>query len=72
MPRAPAGVLRITDVTHSTMLLNWDAAPGAVRNYLITYKPEDGDQKEVKPGFNLSVVLPPLRNLGLKVLKMHM
>uniref|UniRef100_A0A4W6EXA2 Collagen type XII alpha 1 chain n=1 Tax=Lates calcarifer TaxID=8187 RepID=A0A4W6EXA2_LATCA len=47
LPRAPAGVLRITDVTHSTMRLNWDAAPGPVRRYIITYKPEAGDLKEV-------------------------
>lgn len=48
MPVPPAGVLRISDVTHSTMKLNWDAAPGAVRRYLITYKPEEGDVKEVR------------------------
>uniref|UniRef100_A0AAQ5ZH46 Collagen alpha-1(XII) chain n=1 Tax=Amphiprion ocellaris TaxID=80972 RepID=A0AAQ5ZH46_AMPOC len=46
LPVLPAGVLRITDVTHSTMRLNWDAAPGAVRKYMITYKPEEGDLKE--------------------------
>lgn len=45
----PAGELRITDVTHSTMLLNWDEAPGAVRKYIISYKPEDADAKEVRP-----------------------
>lgn len=44
----PAGVLRITDVTHSTMRLTWDAAPGAVRKYIITYKSEEGDLKEVR------------------------
>uniref|UniRef100_A0A3Q3NC05 Collagen, type XII, alpha 1b n=1 Tax=Labrus bergylta TaxID=56723 RepID=A0A3Q3NC05_9LABR len=48
LPRPPAGVLRISDVTHSTMRLNWDAAPGAVRKYIINYKPEEGDLKEVK------------------------
>ncbi|XP_035534688.1 collagen alpha-1(XII) chain isoform X2 [Morone saxatilis] len=48
LPLPPAGVLRITDVTHSTMRLNWDAAPGAVRKYIITYKPEEGDLKEVE------------------------
>lgn len=51
VPVPPAGVLRITDVTHSAMKLNWDAAPGAVRKYMITYKPEEGDLKEVKPRF---------------------
>uniref|UniRef100_A0A665VXY0 Collagen, type XII, alpha 1a n=1 Tax=Echeneis naucrates TaxID=173247 RepID=A0A665VXY0_ECHNA len=39
----PAGELRVRDVTHSTMRLIWDAAPGDVRKYLITYKPEDGE-----------------------------
>ncbi|KAL2099144.1 hypothetical protein ACEWY4_005624 [Coilia grayii] len=48
LPMPPAGELRITDVTHSTMLLNWDAAPGAVRKYIITYKHEDADAKELE------------------------
>ncbi|XP_069371492.1 collagen alpha-1(XII) chain isoform X2 [Paralichthys olivaceus] len=48
LPMPPAGALRITDVTHSTMRLNWDAAPGAVRKYLITYKPDEGDLKEAE------------------------
>ncbi|XP_067337696.1 collagen alpha-1(XII) chain isoform X3 [Channa argus] len=48
LPRPPAGVLRVTDVTHSTMRLNWDAAPGAVRKYLITYKPEEGELNEAE------------------------
>uniref|UniRef100_A0A4W6E6A1 Collagen type XII alpha 1 chain n=1 Tax=Lates calcarifer TaxID=8187 RepID=A0A4W6E6A1_LATCA len=39
--------LRVHDITHSTMRLIWDAAPGPVRRYLITYKPEDGEAKEV-------------------------
>lgn len=30
------------------MKLNWDAAPGAVRKYTVTYKPQDGDPKEVR------------------------
>lgn len=48
VPLPAAGVLRITDITHSSMRLNWDAAPGAVRKYIITYKPEDGELKEVQ------------------------
>lgn len=48
MPRPAAGQLRISDVTHSTMRLNWDAAPGPVRKYIITYKPEEGEVKEVQ------------------------
>uniref|UniRef100_A0A3B4YI22 Collagen type XII alpha 1 chain n=1 Tax=Seriola lalandi dorsalis TaxID=1841481 RepID=A0A3B4YI22_SERLL len=41
----------ITDVTHSTMKLNWDASPGPVRKYMITYKPEGGDFKDVRLRF---------------------
>uniref|UniRef100_A0A3B3DVD7 Collagen, type XII, alpha 1b n=1 Tax=Oryzias melastigma TaxID=30732 RepID=A0A3B3DVD7_ORYME len=48
LPIPSAGVLRITDVTHSTMRLNWDAAPGAVLKYIITYRPDEGDAKEVE------------------------
>ncbi|KAM4521925.1 collagen alpha-1(XII) chain isoform 2-T2 [Odontesthes bonariensis] len=48
LPLPPAGALRITDVTHSTMRLFWDAAPGPVRKYIITYKPDQGDLKEVE------------------------
>lgn len=29
------------------MNLDWDAASGPVRKYLITYKPEGGEAKEV-------------------------
>lgn len=47
VPLPPPGELTITDVTHSSMLLNWDAASGPVRKYIITYKPEDGESKEV-------------------------
>uniref|UniRef100_A0A8B9L130 Collagen alpha-1(XII) chain n=1 Tax=Astyanax mexicanus TaxID=7994 RepID=A0A8B9L130_ASTMX len=47
LPLPPAGKLRITDVTHSSFRLFWDAAPGNVRKYMITYKPEGGDVKEV-------------------------
>ncbi|XP_066579143.1 collagen alpha-1(XII) chain isoform X2 [Amia ocellicauda] len=51
LPLPPAGELRISDVTHSTMNLNWDAAPGNVRKYIITYKPVDGDEaKEIEVG----------------------
>uniref|UniRef100_A0A667Y857 Collagen type XII alpha 1 chain n=1 Tax=Myripristis murdjan TaxID=586833 RepID=A0A667Y857_9TELE len=48
LPVPPAGDLRITDVTHSTMKLNWDAAPGNVLKYIIGYTPEDGDKKQVE------------------------
>ncbi|XP_060790300.1 collagen alpha-1(XII) chain isoform X3 [Neoarius graeffei] len=48
LPLPPPGELTITDVTHSSMLLNWDAAPGLVRKYIITYKPADGESKELE------------------------
>ncbi len=48
VPIPPSGELRITDVTHSAMQLDWDPAPGAVRKYIITYKPDEGESKEVK------------------------
>lgn len=47
VPLPPAGQLRVRDVTHSTMNLDWDAAPGPVEKYLITYKPDSGEAKEV-------------------------
>eukprot|EP00064_Thunnus_orientalis_P008889 superscaffoldBa00001090_g8912 len=48
LPMPPPGALRITDVTHSTMKLNWDAAPGEVLKYTITYKPENGEIREAE------------------------
>ncbi|CAK6977127.1 collagen alpha-1(XII) chain isoform X7 [Scomber scombrus] len=47
LPIPPAGDLRVTDVTHSTLKLNWDASPGAVLKYTVTYKPDGGELKEV-------------------------
>ncbi|KAM8917084.1 collagen alpha-1(XII) chain isoform 2-T2 [Spinachia spinachia] len=47
-PLPPAGKLNVRDVTHSTLRLLWDAAPGLVRRYLITYKPEEGEAKELE------------------------
>ncbi|KAL7862063.1 hypothetical protein SRHO_G00135040 [Serrasalmus rhombeus] len=61
LPLPPAGELRITDVTHSTMLLDWDAAPGPVRKYIITYKPEEGEVKELE--VNGDVTTTDLDNL---------
>uniref|UniRef100_A0A8C1SXH6 Collagen, type XII, alpha 1a n=1 Tax=Cyprinus carpio TaxID=7962 RepID=A0A8C1SXH6_CYPCA len=48
LPIPPSGELRITDITHSTMQLDWDDAPGAVRKYIITFKPDGGEAKEVR------------------------
>ncbi|XP_035530598.1 collagen alpha-1(XII) chain isoform X3 [Morone saxatilis] len=75
LPLPPAGELRVRDVTHSTMRLIWDAAPGPVRKYLITYKPEDGEAKELEVGG--SVTTKELDNLtsqteyGLAVTPMY-
>uniref|UniRef100_A0A8C4DV43 Collagen alpha-1(XII) chain n=1 Tax=Dicentrarchus labrax TaxID=13489 RepID=A0A8C4DV43_DICLA len=75
LPLPPAGELRVRDVTHSTMRLIWDAAPGPVRKYLITYKPEDGEAKELEVGG--SVTTKELENLisqteyGLAVTPMY-
>ncbi|XP_063079242.1 collagen alpha-1(XII) chain isoform X3 [Engraulis encrasicolus] len=48
LPMPPSGKLTISDVTHSSMQLTWDAAPGKVRKYIITYKPEEGELQEVE------------------------
>lgn len=48
VPMPPAGELRVRDVTHSTLKMNWDAAPGAVLKYIITYTPDEGEAKEVR------------------------
>lgn len=37
------------------MRLIWDAAPGAVRKYRLTYKAEEGDVKEVSFQFCLAL-----------------
>ncbi|XP_029903663.1 collagen alpha-1(XII) chain-like [Myripristis murdjan] len=48
LPVRPAGGLRISDVTHSTMKLNWEPAPGNVLKYIIGYTPEDRYGKQVE------------------------
>ncbi|XP_051954309.1 collagen alpha-1(XII) chain isoform X2 [Xyrauchen texanus] len=63
LPLPPVGELRITEVTHSSMMLTWDAAPGNVRMYIITYTREDGEQKEVEvKGDITTLVLTSLRS----------
>ncbi|XP_069574960.1 collagen alpha-1(XII) chain isoform X2 [Brachyistius frenatus] len=54
LPMPPAGELRVREITHSSMRLIWDAAPGAVRKYILTYKPEDGGAKELEVGGHLT------------------
>uniref|UniRef100_A0A8C7KBV8 Collagen alpha-1(XII) chain n=1 Tax=Oncorhynchus kisutch TaxID=8019 RepID=A0A8C7KBV8_ONCKI len=61
LPLPPSGNLRITGVTHSAMKLRWDASPGKVLKYIITYKPEEGELKEVE--VNGDITFLPLTNL---------
>lgn len=39
--------LRLRDVTHSTMNVLWEPAPGKVRKYIVRYKTPEEDVKEV-------------------------
>ncbi|XP_039202568.1 collagen alpha-1(XII) chain isoform X3 [Crotalus tigris] len=49
LPLSGAKRLRLSDITHSSMKVNWDHAPGKVRNYIVKYKAaEEDDVKEVK------------------------
>uniref|UniRef100_A0A8C7UT66 Collagen, type XII, alpha 1b n=1 Tax=Oncorhynchus mykiss TaxID=8022 RepID=A0A8C7UT66_ONCMY len=61
VPLPLSGKLHITAVTHSTMKLRWDASPGKVLKYIITYKPDDGELKEVE--VNGVITSLPLANL---------
>uniref|UniRef100_A0A8C7UTT9 Collagen, type XII, alpha 1b n=1 Tax=Oncorhynchus mykiss TaxID=8022 RepID=A0A8C7UTT9_ONCMY len=61
LPLPLSGKLHITAVTHSTMKLRWDASPGKVLKYIITYKPDDGELKEVE--VNGVITSLPLANL---------
>ncbi|KAL2081858.1 hypothetical protein ACEWY4_021676 [Coilia grayii] len=61
LPLPPAGKLTINEVTHSSMRLTWDAAPGNVRKYIITYKPEEGELKEVEVEGDITTLV--LKNL---------
>ncbi|KAF3850310.1 hypothetical protein F7725_020029 [Dissostichus mawsoni] len=50
---AASDALEGTGVTCDTMKLRWDAAPGAVRRYIVTYKPDEGDLKEAEVDGNI-------------------
>ena len=68
-PRPPSGKLRVRDVTHSTLWLDWDAAPGPVIKYLVTYQPDNGEAKEVSFG---SHAQKPCNRVSLaRLLKLH-
>uniref|UniRef100_A0A8C2CM23 Collagen, type XII, alpha 1b n=1 Tax=Cyprinus carpio TaxID=7962 RepID=A0A8C2CM23_CYPCA len=63
LPLPPSGKLKISEATHSSMRLTWDAAPGNVRKYIITYKREDGELKEVEVNGDITtLVLTSLRS----------
>lgn len=48
VPLSGAKRLRLSDITHSNMKVNWDHAPGKVRNYIVKYKASEEDEvKEV-------------------------
>ncbi|XP_069462362.1 collagen alpha-1(XII) chain isoform X2 [Ambystoma mexicanum] len=49
LPLGGVGNLKIRDVTHSSMRVFWDAAPGNVRKYIVKYKTDDEEEyKEVE------------------------
>lgn len=47
------------------MVLYWDAAPGAVRKYIVTYTPEEGDTKEVSSSVSSSGIAKREANVEL-------
>uniref|UniRef100_A0A8C0J562 Collagen type XII alpha 1 chain n=1 Tax=Chelonoidis abingdonii TaxID=106734 RepID=A0A8C0J562_CHEAB len=62
LPLAGSKSLRVRDITHSSMNVIWDPAPGKVRKYLLRYKTTLGDEpKEVEVDKSkTSTVLPSL------------
>ncbi|XP_075058737.1 collagen alpha-1(XII) chain isoform X1 [Mixophyes fleayi] len=49
LPVQGVGNIRLRDITHSSMQVFWDPAPGNVRKYIVKYKTEeDEDFKEVE------------------------
>uniref|UniRef100_A0A670YK30 Collagen type XII alpha 1 chain n=1 Tax=Pseudonaja textilis TaxID=8673 RepID=A0A670YK30_PSETE len=72
LPLSGAKRLRLSDITHSSMKVSWDHAPGKVRNYIVKYKAAEEDEiKEVNlcillsNSFNNFIPVPtsPPRNL---------
>ncbi|KAM9435215.1 collagen alpha-1(XII) chain isoform 2-T2 [Clarias gariepinus] len=61
LPLPASGDLRISEVTHSSMRLNWDAAPGSVRKYIITYTPDSGEPLQAEVGGDVTTL--DLKNL---------
>uniref|UniRef100_A0A674ES42 Collagen type XII alpha 1 chain n=1 Tax=Salmo trutta TaxID=8032 RepID=A0A674ES42_SALTR len=65
LPLPPSGNLKITGVTHSAMKLRWDASPGKVLKYIVTYKPEEGELKEVTLDFLIIITSPSRTSLSM-------
>lgn len=56
--------LRVSDETSSSFLVSWNAAPGDVRRYRLTYAPVRGDSAVTETatrGPETSMVLHPLQ-----------
>ncbi|XP_013922004.1 PREDICTED: collagen alpha-1(XII) chain-like, partial [Thamnophis sirtalis] len=67
LPLSGAKRLRLSDITHSSMKVNWDHAPGKVRNYVVRYKAAEEDEvKEIK--VDPSQTSTPLPDLFSKTL----
>uniref|UniRef100_A0A8D0HQC1 Collagen type XII alpha 1 chain n=1 Tax=Sphenodon punctatus TaxID=8508 RepID=A0A8D0HQC1_SPHPU len=62
LPLSGAKSLRVRDITHSSMNVYWEPAPGNVRKYIVRYKTaEEEDLKEVEVDrAKTSTVLPDL------------
>ena len=58
-------------MTHSTLWLDWDAAPGPVSKYLITYQPEEGEAKEVSFGSHAQKTKLGLSGPPVKTSRIH-
>ncbi|XP_053566419.1 collagen alpha-1(XII) chain isoform X2 [Bombina bombina] len=62
LPLQGVGNIRVRDITHSSMNVFWDAAPGNVRKYIVKYKTtEEEEFKEVE--VDGSVTTTPLTDL---------
>lgn len=47
MPLPKPRDLKLRDVTHSTINVSWEPAPGKVRKYIVRYKTPEEDVKQV-------------------------
>lgn len=57
MPVQGIGNIRLRDITHSSMNVFWDPAPGNVLKYIVRYKTEEEEEyKEVRTNHVSSIV----------------